>query len=163
MGVYGPHQFYEKVIPKFIAQLKNGRKLTMHGSGTNTRNFLHVQDTASAFDAVLHCGKNGEAYNIGGRNEKSVLEVAAELLIQLDLEGQKDKLVEFVPDRAHNDACYPITNAKLETLGWRERHSWGFGVANTVAWFLDRLKSENRDISKVLDAHPGHTATRSKL
>jgi len=153
-NVYGPHQFYEKVIPKFIAQLKSGRKLTIHGSGGNTRNFLHVQDTASAFDTIMHCGVVGEAYNIGGRNEKSVLDVAADLLLVLDLEERRGDLVDFVPDRAHNDACYPITNAKLCSLGWREQHSWEFGLANTAKFVLERLGSEKRDLSKVLEAHP---------
>lgn len=157
-NVYGQHQFYEKVVPKFIAQLKSGRKITIHGSGGNTRNFLHVQDTASAFDAILHCGVDGEAYNIGGHNEKTVLDVAADLLLILGLEQRKNELVSFVPDRAHNDACYPITNAKLQGLGWREQHSWEFGLASTVAWFLARLQSEKRDLGKVLEAHPGHSA-----
>merc|ERR1711972_91219 len=89
---YGPHQFYEKLIPKFIAQLDSGRKLTVHGSGGNTRNFLHVQDTASAFDAILHCAEDGEAYNIGGKNEKTVMDVAADLLLALQLESRREEL-----------------------------------------------------------------------
>jgi UDP-glucose 4,6-dehydratase len=169
-NVYGPHQFYEKVVPKFIAQLKSGGQITVHGSGGNTRNFLHVQDTASAFDCILHTGEVGEAYNIGGRNEKTVVQVAADILLTLGLEGKRAELVKYVADRAHNDACYPITNAKLCSLGWHEEHSWEFGLANTVAWFLKKLQSENRDISKVISAHPDHSATdagaqapRSKL
>jgi len=158
-NVYGPHQFYEKVVPKFIAQLKSGRKLSIHGSGGNTRNFLHVQDTASAFDAILHCAEDGEAYNIGGKNEKTVMDVAADLLLALQLESRRKELVQYVPDRAHNDACYPITNAKLQALGWREQLSWEFGLANTIAWFRDRLQSEGRDLQKILEAHPQHNAT----
>jgi len=160
-NVYGPHQFYEKVVPKFIAQLKSGRQITIHGSGGMTRNFLHVQDTASAFDAVLHCGVVGEAYNIGGKNEKSVMELAADLLLTLGLDGRREELVSYVADRAHNDACYPITNAKLHSLGWREQLSWEFGLANTADWFLQQLDSEGRDLTKVLEAHPEHNATDS--
>jgi len=156
-NVYGPHQYYEKVIPKFIAQLKSGRAVTVHGSGGNTRNFLHVQDTASAFDAILHCGEIGEAYNIGGQNEKSVLDVASDLLVLLGLDNRKEELVQFVTDRAHNDACYPISNAKLCSLGWREQHSWEFGIANTAEFVQTRLGSEKRDLSKVLEAHPQHS------
>mmetsp|Transcript_22702 Transcript_22702/g.51870 ORF Transcript_22702/g.51870 Transcript_22702/m.51870 type:complete len:408 (-) Transcript_22702:79-1302(-) len=158
-NVYGPHQFYEKVIPKFIAQLRHGAKLTIHGSGGTTRNFLHVQDTASAFDRVLHCGVIGEAYNIGGKNEKSIMNVAADLLLCMGLESKKADLVSYVPDRAHNDACYPITNDKLCALGWQEKHSWEFGLANTVDYFESRLKAEHRDIRGVLQAHPEHTAS----
>eukprot|EP00930_Biecheleria_cincta_P098433 TRINITY_DN90092_c0_g1_i1.p1 TRINITY_DN90092_c0_g1~~TRINITY_DN90092_c0_g1_i1.p1 ORF type:complete len:462 (-),score=90.10 TRINITY_DN90092_c0_g1_i1:566-1951(-) len=161
-NVYGPHQFYEKVVPKFIAQLHGGRALTIHGGGCNTRNFLHVQDTASAFDAILHCGEIGEAYNIGGKNEKTVLDVAADLLLAMGLDQQSESLVKFVPDRAHNDACYPITNTKLCALGWREKHGWEFGLANTVAFFLKQLSSEARDLSKVLEAHPMHRASDVK-
>lgn len=160
-NVYGPHQFYEKVVPKFIAQLKSGRKITIHGSGGNTRNFMHVQDVASAFDAVLHCGVVGEAYNIGGKNEKSVIDVAADLLLTLGLEGRRNELVEYVPDRAHNDACYPISNTKLCSLGWRENLSWEFGLANTAGWFTQRLAAEGRDLDSILQAHPGHSATGS--
>jgi len=158
-NVYGPHQFYEKVVPKFIAQLSLDRALTIHGSGGTTRNFLHVQDTASAFDAILHCGEVGEAYNIGGKNEKTVLDVAADLLLVMGLDQNFEKLIQFVPDRAHNDACYPITNAKLCALGWQEQHSWEFGLANTVAFFRAQLSSEVRDLSKVLEAHPMHKSS----
>jgi len=162
-NVYGPHQFYEKVVPKFIAQLKSGRKITIHGSGGNTRNFLHVQDTASAFDAVLHCGDVGAAYNIGGRNEKTVLSVAADLLLVLGLDHRCQELVQYVADRAHNDACYPISNGKLLELGWREQISWELGLANTVTWFLERLRSEERNLAGVLEAHPEHNSTDATL
>eukprot|EP00929_Paragymnodinium_shiwhaense_P102819 TRINITY_DN6604_c0_g1_i5.p1 TRINITY_DN6604_c0_g1~~TRINITY_DN6604_c0_g1_i5.p1 ORF type:complete len:412 (+),score=77.03 TRINITY_DN6604_c0_g1_i5:91-1326(+) len=160
-NTYGPHQYYEKVIPKFTSQLKSGRKLTVHGSGRNTRNFLHVQDTASAFDAILHCGEVGEVYNIGGRNEKSVLDVAADLLLIMGLDDRQQELVGFVSDRAHNDACYPIANSKLLALGWREQLSWEFGLANTVNWVLERLEHEQRDLSDVLEAHPQYEASPS--
>jgi len=160
-NVYGPHQFFEKVIPKFVAQLSAGKKLTIHGSGKNTRNFLHVQDTASAFDAILHCGEIGEIYNICGKNEKSVIDIAADLILILGLDKRKscNELLTYVSDRAHNDACYPITHAKLLSLGWRERLSWEFGLANTVGWVLARLKSEDLDLTKVMEAHPIHSAT----
>lgn len=160
-NVYGQHQFYEKVVPKFVAQLMSGRQITVHGSGGNTRNFLHVQDTASAFDVILHCGELGEAYNIGGSTEKSVLDVAADLLLILGLEERGPELVQFVADRAHNDACYPITSNKLQDLGWREQHSWEFGLVMTAAFFVKQLKSERRDLAKVLEAHPGHNAKDS--
>lgn len=158
-NVYGPHQFYEKVIPKFIAQLQSGRKLTIHGGGETTRNWLHVQDTASAFDAVLHCGRVGEAYNIGGRNEKAVVDIASDLLLLLGLDGRWEELVSYVEDRAHNDACYPISNGKLRALGWTEQHSWEFGLANTTAWVVERLRAAGRDIGSLLEAHPRHNAT----
>eukprot|EP00927_Polykrikos_kofoidii_P049214 TRINITY_DN4330_c0_g1_i1.p1 TRINITY_DN4330_c0_g1~~TRINITY_DN4330_c0_g1_i1.p1 ORF type:complete len:429 (-),score=51.63 TRINITY_DN4330_c0_g1_i1:82-1368(-) len=159
-NVYGPHQFYEKCIPKFIAQLHLGRKVTIHGNGLTTRTFLHAQDTASAFDAVLHYGEDGEAYNIGGISEKSVLDVAADLLLLMGLEDRHDELVEFVVDRAHNDACYPIVCTKLKSLGWREQLGWEFGLANTMFWFLQKLRcNQERDLSKFIDAHPSYSAS----
>merc|ERR1712046_550713 len=84
---------------------------------------------------------------------------AGDLLLALGLEEKQEELIEFVPDRAHNDACYPITNAKLLSLGWRQQHSWEFGLANTVAWFSESLQSDSPDIAKVLEAHPQHNAT----
>lgn len=160
---YGPHQFYEKVIPKFVAQLKMGRQITIHGGGTNTRNFLHVQDTASAFDAVLHCGELGEIYNVGGKHEKSTLDVAASVLLAMGLDHRREELVQYVADRAHNDACYPITCAKLHALGWRERHSWEFGIVQTTSYYLQKLETEGRDLMGVLAAHPTHKATDGML
>lgn len=74
-NVYGPHQYPEKMIPKFTSQLLRGRAVTLHGDGSNTRNFLYVKDVAAAFDCVLHKGKIGEIYNIGGSNELPNVEV----------------------------------------------------------------------------------------
>ncbi|CAN0280423.1 unnamed protein product, partial [Ectocarpus fasciculatus] len=79
-NVYGPHQYPEKLIPKFINQLMRGKKLTIHGTGSNKRNFLHVADVATAFEKILHAGVEGSIYNIGGTNEYSVLEVARDLM-----------------------------------------------------------------------------------
>jgi UDP-glucose 4,6-dehydratase len=79
-NVYGPHQFPEKIIPKFVNQLMRGLPLTLHGTGSNTRNYLFVEDVARAFDTILHQGTVGEIYNIGGDNERSNIEVAQELL-----------------------------------------------------------------------------------
>ncbi|CAK0844464.1 unnamed protein product, partial [Prorocentrum cordatum] len=115
--------------------------------------------TASGFDCILHSGVVGEAYNIGGKNEKTVVEVAADVLLTLRLEKKRSELVKYIADRARNDACYPITIGKLCSLGWHEEHSWRFGLANTVAWFLQKLQSETRDITKVISAHPNHIAT----
>eukprot|EP00403_Amphidinium_massartii_P029881 CAMPEP_0178391224 /NCGR_PEP_ID=MMETSP0689_2-20121128/11055_1 /TAXON_ID=160604 /ORGANISM="Amphidinium massartii, Strain CS-259" /LENGTH=415 /DNA_ID=CAMNT_0020011765 /DNA_START=86 /DNA_END=1333 /DNA_ORIENTATION=+ len=138
-NVYGPHQFYDKVIPKFVTQLLMGRQITVHGQGRVTRNFLHVQDTASAFDAILHRGEVGESYNIAGKTEKSIVDIASDILLALGLASRRDELVTFVQDRAHNDACYPITNQKLRALGWKEQIPWDFGLAQTVTWFQLRV------------------------
>merc|ERR1712217_255532 len=90
-------------------------------------------------------------------------DVAADLLVLLGLDHRREELVQFVEDRAHNDACYPISNAKLCTLGWREQLSWEFGLANTVAFFEERLRSEKRDLGDVLEAHPAHSSEASSI
>lgn len=78
--MYGPHQYPEKLIPKFISQLSRGRKVTLHGTGQNKRNFLYVEDVARAFEIILFKGKIGLIYNIGGSNERENIEVARDLI-----------------------------------------------------------------------------------
>lgn len=79
-NVYGPHQYPEKLIPKFINLLLRNRPMTLHGTGQNTRNFLYVEDVARAFETILHKGQVGKIYNIGGTNEKANIDVAKDLL-----------------------------------------------------------------------------------
>ena len=107
-NVYGPHQFPEKLIPKFTNQLARGRAVTLHGTGENTRNFLFVEDVARAFDCILHKAEIGKVYNIGARagNEPR----GPQLIKIMGLEDQEASLISFVPDRAFNDLRYTIDN-----------------------------------------------------
>ncbi|CAM9130341.1 unnamed protein product [Discosporangium mesarthrocarpum] len=153
-NVFGPHQYPEKLIPKFIIQLMRGRNLTIHGSGLNTRNFLYVTDVARAFDKVLHEAEAGHIYNIGGTNEVSVLQVAKDLMTIFgkDMKDSGGKL-EFGEDRVFNDLRYTINSDKLVQLGWREEMSWMDGLRETVAWY--KLHSGRfGDIEQSLVAHP---------
>jgi UDP-glucose 4,6-dehydratase len=118
-NVYGPHQFPEKLIPKFTNQLMKGMKLTLHGDGSNTRNFLYVTDVANAFDVILHKGTPGHVYNIGGDNECANVEVAKQLLKIFGLQDKEDEFLTFVPDRNFNDLRYTINSSKLHALGRR--------------------------------------------
>jgi len=152
-NVYGPHQFPEKLIPKFTNQLMKGMKLTLHGDGSNTRNFLYVKDVASAFDVILHKAIPGHVYNIGGRNEISNLDVAKQLLKIFGREGEEDKWLTFVPDRKFNDLRYTITSKKLHDLGWKEEMSWEEGLATTVEWYK-KYTSRYGNIDNALVAHP---------
>jgi len=152
-NVYGPHQYPEKLIPKFINQLLSGKKLTIHGTGQNTRNFLYVGDVARAFDVIVHRSKIGRVYNIGGSNELSVMEVTDALLEIMGKTEQKDELVEFVPDRAFNDLRYTIQSTKLAQLGWVEQMPWKEGLAETVEWY-SKNSSRYGDIQGALQAHP---------
>ena len=152
-NVYGPHQYPEKLIPKFTNQLLKGMKLTLHGDGSNTRNFLFVEDVARAFDTILHKGKVANIYNIGGDNEVSNLQVAKDLIKILGKEGQEDELITFVPDRKFNDLRYTIHSGKLHELGWTEQMSWEEGLRKTVEWYRD-YTSRYGNIDQALVAHP---------
>jgi len=152
-NVYGPHQFPEKLIPKFTNQLLKGKTLTLHGDGTNTRNFLYVEDVASAFDIIMHKGLPGHVYNVGGKNEVSNIEVARQLLKIFGYEEEEDKWLTFVPDRKFNDLRYTINSTKLHQLGWKEEMSWEEGLKTTVDWYK-KYTYRYGNIDAALVAHP---------
>ena len=154
-NVYGPHQYPEKLIPKLINQILVGKKLTIHGDGMNTRNYLHVRDVANAFDTVLHYGQVGEIYNIGGSNEVANVCVARTLLglMGCEDEHEQDSHLLFVKDRDFNDLRYTIDSSKLKELGWEESVSWSDGLKETIEWYK-KNKSNWGDISSSLVAHP---------
>lgn len=153
-NVYGPHQYPEKLIPKFINQLMRGNKVTVHGTGENNRNFLFVEDVARAFEIILFKGKVGEIYNIGGSNEITVLEVAKILLNLMGYDAsQHENMMQFVEDRAFNDFRYHINSDRLCQLGWREQVSWMDGLRLTVDWYKQN-SSRFGNIETALVAHP---------
>jgi len=152
-NVYGPHQFPEKLIPKFTNQLMRGQQLTLHGDGSNTRNFLYVEDVARAFETILHKGTPGHVYNIGGDNEISNIVVAKTLLKIFGLDHEEEKWIKFVPDRTFNDLRYTINSSKLHQLGWTETMPWEEGLAKTVEWYKKNTYRYG-DISNALVAHP---------
>jgi dTDP-glucose 4,6-dehydratase len=130
---YGPHQFPEKLIPLFITNLMEGRKVPLYGDGLNVRDWIHVSDHCRALRAVLKRGRVGEVYNIGGGNERSNLEITRLLLEML---GRDDSFVQRVPDRPGHDRRYAIDSTKIEAeLGWRPSIDFEEGLAGTVAWY----------------------------
>ena len=161
-NVYGPHQYPEKIIPKFIQQLMRGLPLTLHGTGNNTRNYLYVADVARAFDLILHKGEVGSVYNIGGQNELSNIDIARTLLLSMGMAARAGSLpaaeaqwLVRVPDRPFNDLRYPLNCNKLTELGWVEQVSWEDGLAQTIEWY--RRFSGNwrmEDVEAALVAHP---------
>jgi len=152
-NVYGPHQYPEKLIPKFINQLMRGRNVTLHGTGTNTRNFLFVEDVARAFEVILFKAGVGHIYNIGGTNEKTNLDVAGQLIKASGYEGPVTDKMVFVEDRVFNDLRYYINSDKLLALGWKEEVSWEEGLEKTFNWY--KLNSSRfGDIESALAAHP---------
>lgn len=136
-NVYGPHQFPEKIIPKFICQILDRRKITIHGSGESMRNFLYVDDVARAFRTILLNGRIGEIYNIGGTSEKSVYDIARILLMKMTDElPDCGHNFEFVEDRPFNDLRYSIDSSKLKELGWEEETSFDDGLDMTIQWYF---------------------------
>lgn len=117
-NVYGPNQYPEKLIPKFIFQLLNNQKLTIQGMGTNRRNFIHTIDVVKAIDLIIQKGMIGEIYNIGVDNEYSVMEIA-KLLCKIADKNLEDNII-YVPDRLFNDSRYHLSNEKLSALGWEQ-------------------------------------------
>ena len=152
-NVYGPHQYPEKLIPKFINLLLRNRPLTLHGTGKNKRNFLFVEDVARAFEIILFKGKIGEIYNIGGTNEYENIEVAKKLIALAECTDKENELITFVEDRAFNDLRYYINSDKLMRLGWREKVSWEEGIQLTFEWYK-QFSHRYKNLESALVAHP---------
>jgi dTDP-glucose 4,6-dehydratase len=119
-NVYGPNQYPEKLIPRFIEQLKNDKKVTIQGEGSAVRAFLHAYDTARAFECILEKGKIGEIYNVGCDEgmEYSVMEVAHILIKLIKNTENYDEWITYIEDRPFNDQRYYISNEKVKNLGW---------------------------------------------
>ncbi|MCM3018706.1 dTDP-glucose 4,6-dehydratase [Priestia megaterium] len=131
---YGPYHFPEKLIPLTISRVLNDQKVPVYGDGKNIRDWLHVIDHCSAIDLVLHKGKSGEVYNVGGHNERNNLEVVKTILHALN---KSEDLIEFVEDRLGHDKRYAIDPMKLEKLGWKPKYDFKTGIAQTIQWYLD--------------------------
>lgn len=139
---YGPYQFPEKLIPLLIANALEGKPLPIYGDGKNVRDWLYVRDHARALWAILQRGRVGETYNVGGRCEKTNLEVLDALCAVLDCraprpDGGYRKLKTFVPDRPGHDRRYAMDSLKLELeLEWRPEENFESGLEKTVQWYL---------------------------
>ena len=136
---YGPNQFPEKLIPCFSSKLLKGEKVPVYGDGLNVRDWLYVYDHCSAIDAVLHKGKIGEVYNIGGHNEKTNLEITK---LILEAMGKDETSIEYVQDRLGHDKRYAIKNDKIIELGWKPSVTFEEGIKTTIEWYLDNMQEE---------------------
>lgn len=131
---YGPYQYPEKLIPFFISKLRKGEKVPVYGDGLNVRDWLYVYDHCEAIDVVLHKGKVGEVYNIGGHNEKTNLEITR---IILNAMGKDESYIEYVQDRLGHDRRYAISNDKITSeLGWEPSLTFEEGIKLTIDWYL---------------------------
>ncbi|KAF1991509.1 dtdp-glucose 4,6-dehydratase [Aulographum hederae CBS 113979] len=151
-NVYGPHQYPEKVIPKFINLLMRNQKLTVHGNGKHSRRYLWAGDAADAFDTVLHKGVVGHVYNVSSQDEVTNLELCAKLLNQFGISDTKGR-IEYTNDRPFNDYRYAVNGSKLQALGWKQQLSFEEGLRRTVEWYRD-FPEWWGDISSVLTAFP---------
>lgn len=132
---YGPYQFPEKIIPLFITNLLEGKKVPVYGRGQNIRDWLHVVDHCRGVDLILHYGKIGETYCLGGNNEIKNIDLAKTILDEM---GFGDKMIEFVKDRKGHDYRYAMDFSKIKNeLGWQPQYIFKKGLKETIKWYKD--------------------------
>tara|TARA_B100000902_G_scaffold367691_1_gene390495 strand:- start:2412 stop:3371 length:960 start_codon:yes stop_codon:yes gene_type:complete len=129
---YGPYQFPEKIIPLFVTNLLNKRKVPLYGDGKNIRDWCHVSDNCVGIDLALRKGNVGEIYNIGAGNELTNLQLTHTLL---ELTGNDESMITWVDDRLGHDRRYSIDIQKITKLGWVQEHDFRDGLAETVKWY----------------------------
>ncbi len=140
---YGPYHFPEKLIPLMIANALADKSLPVYGEGLNVRDWLYVEDHCSAIDLIIHNGKDGEVYNVGGHNEKANIDIVKTILKHLN---KPESLITYVADRKGHDMRYAIDPSKIhEELGWLPETKFEDGIKKTIKWYLDN-KSWWQDI-----------------
>ena len=131
---YGPYQFPEKLIPLMVINALNNKKLPVYGTGKNVRDWLYVEDHCKAIDDIIHKGKVGSIYNVGGHNEMANIDIVKIILEHL---GKPESLIEFVSDRKGHDLRYAIDPNKITTeLGWFPETKFQDGIKKTINWYL---------------------------
>ena len=132
---YGPYHFPEKLIPLMIANALEDKPLPVYGEGLNVRDWLYVEDHCKAIDLIIHKGRVGEVYNIGGHNEKTNIYIVKKIL---ELLGKPESLITYVADRKGHDLRYAIDPTKIHTeLGWLPETKFDDGIVKTVNWYLE--------------------------
>lgn len=132
---YGPYHFLEKLIPLMIANALNDKPLPVYGTGENVRDWLYVEDHCKAIDLIIHNGRVGEVYNVGGHNEKTNLEIVKIICKELN---KPESLITFVGDRKGHDMRYAIDPTKIHNeLGWLPETKFEDGIKKTIKWYID--------------------------
>ena len=132
---YGSYQFPEKLIPLMIINALNNKELPVYGHGLNVRDWIHVEDHCRAIDLIIHKGKNGEVYNIGGHNEVRNIDIVKMICNEL---GKPESLITFVEDRKGHDRRYAIDATKMKReLRWKSETEFNDGIRNTIKWYLE--------------------------
>ena len=156
---YGGNQFPEKLIPLAFNNIKNNKLIPIYGKGENIRDWLYVEDHATAIDTVFHNCKIGETYNIGGNNEWKNIDLIKALCKVMDeklnrIEGTSEKLITFVKDRAGHDMRYAIDSSKIKReLGWQPSVTFEQGIEKTVDWYLENEKWLNNIVTGRYEAY----------
>ncbi|KUI60358.1 hypothetical protein VP1G_07561 [Cytospora mali] len=156
-NVYGPHQYPEKIIPKFTCLLNRGQPVVLHGDGSPTRRYLFAGDAADAFDTILHKGQIGQVYNVGSYDEVSNRDLCSKLLAEFGIPTDPEEMqkwIKYTHDRPFNDHRYAVDGTKLRQLGWEQKTSFSEGLKITVAWYRRFGEEWWGDISKVLSPFP---------
>lgn len=131
---YGPYQYPEKLIPLFVTNLIEGKKVPIYGNGRQIRDWLHVLDHCQAINLLMERGESGEVYNIGGGNERENIEVTQIILEQL---GKDVEWIEHVKDRPGHDRRYSLDSTKIKALGWKPEHQFERGIRETIQWYVE--------------------------
>jgi len=131
---YGSNQYPEKLIPLFVTNLIEGKKVPLYGDGKNIRDWLFVQDHCDAIEFLLENGENGEVYNVGGGNEMQNIEITR---LILELMGVGDEMIKYVPDRPGHDQRYSLNTEKLAKLGWKPQFDFQSALPETVRWYRE--------------------------
>lgn len=142
-NVFGPNQYPEKLIPKFINLLLHGKKCTIHGNGNHKRSFIYTEDICNAFEVIFIKGIIGETYNIGSTDEYSVFEILHILHKKLCPEKSFEQTYEFITNRPFNDFRYKVDDSKLISLGWQKKIPFDQGINLTINWYKDKFTKNN--------------------
>ncbi|GJQ14421.1 hypothetical protein GpartN1_g6212.t1 [Galdieria partita] len=158
-NVYGPRQYPDKLIPKSICLLKQGKKCFVHGDGKHRRNWLYAEDAARAIDCILHRGVVGEIYNVGSDFECCTLDVIRDLISLCGYDDGLENHIQYVRDRPYNDRRYRLDSTKLRSLGWLPLVTWKRGLQRTLEWYSsDNIHNwdEGFGFQSGLVSHPNH-------
>jgi UDP-glucose 4,6-dehydratase len=136
-NVYGPHQYWEKIVPKFIYLLSKNQKCTVYGNGNALRKYLYVGDACDAYMMILEKGRIGEIYEMGSDMEYSALEMAQKLIGRLKPKQETNQWLDYVEDRKFHDSRYLVNQSTLGQLGWKQETSFDDGLAKTIEWYTN--------------------------
>mmetsp|Transcript_109543 Transcript_109543/g.194267 ORF Transcript_109543/g.194267 Transcript_109543/m.194267 type:complete len:784 (+) Transcript_109543:98-2449(+) len=164
-NIYGPRQFPEKLIPKFVLRLARGQTLPLHGRGLTRRSFLFVEDAAEAFDLILHRGVPSQAYNIGAheKSTRTVKDVGLAVLAAFGVPPEEaERHFELAGDRIKNDTAYDVDSSRIQALGWTPRTLFEDGLRRTVDWYLQH-QNHWGNVEQALRPHNSDTSVSTEV